>query len=77
MIMKTTELLANVHQCNITFSDVHVQVRFFKFLLLSFMPARAAAKSIKTYLCFRLVCTSGWFVRMKNSNCTPNTNNYV
>ena len=71
MIMKTTELLANVHQCNITFSDVHVQVRFFKFLLLSFMPARVAAKSIKR------ICASGWFVRMDNNNCTPNTNNYV
>ena len=28
-------------------------------------------------LAFRLVCTSGWFVRLENNKCTSNPNTYV
>ena len=37
---------------------------------LSLLPARVVANSIK-----RIFCTSGWFVRMENNNCTPSANN--
>ena len=66
---------AIVHQCNIAFSVVHVQVcfkSFFLFMILYFsLPARVAANSIKR------ICTSGWFVRMESNNYTPSTNNYM
>ena len=46
----------------------------------SFLPARVAANSgwfvLPVGLYFRLVCASGWFVRMENNNCTANTSNY-
>ena len=75
-MMETIFFLDNVHQYNIAFSVVHVQVciKSFAFVIISlyfFLPARVAANSIKR------ICASGWFVRMKNNNCTLNTNNYV
>ena len=64
---------ANFHQCNITFSVVHVHVGFKSFYLLvySFIASQGCGQLNKAYLCFRLVCTNG------SNNCTPNTNNYV
>ena len=65
--MEVILFLADVRQCNIAFSVVHVQVIY----NISFVPARVAANSIKR------ICASVWFVWMENNNCTPNPNNYV
>ena len=67
---------ANVYQCNIAFTVVHVED------IYSYI-SKVAANSTKRVcasgwfvlpvgLYFRLVCTSGWFVRLENNNCTLN-----
>ena len=50
--MEVILFLADVRQCNIAFSVVHVQVIY----NISFVPARVAANSIKR------ICASVWFV---------------
>ena len=50
---------------------------FFIYYCIFFLQAMVGANSKKAYLYFRLVCTSGGFVRLENNDCTPNTNNYV
>ena len=46
-------------------------LNIFIYYYVFFLSARGAADSIKRN------CASGWFVRMENNKCTPNTNNYV
>ena len=77
ILNKITEIFffsTTVHQCNIAFSVVRVQVCFksyLRFYYISFLPARVAASSIKR------ICAPGWFVGTENSKGSPDTNNYV